>query len=187
MTNDAVYDVLQKVYLQLSNLFDDEHMHVGGDEVTQGCLNEVQDELIAWLNDHHIPADSGNFSAVLVHYFRTKMMEKLATNPSQKKLIVWEEAFLDLQGIPNSPLNPNNTIVQLWDADYVTTMNAVLQAGYQALTANAFYIDRQVLSLTGQTHYLYIDTFQDMYPFDLKQNLTATEEQLKLILGAEVP
>lgn len=62
----------------------------------------------------------------------------------------------------------------------------MLTANMPVLVSSGWYLDQQVPSLNGTTHYLWEDTFMDFYANELESGLSVSPDQLKLILGGEV-
>jgi len=72
----------------------------------------------------------------------------------------------------------SDVVVEVWmDA---ATLNAVVVAGYYGLVAYPYYLDKQVPD--GNTHYEWVDTWQDFYNADPAAGVTGPQN---LILGGE--
>jgi len=70
--------------------------------------------------------------------------------------------------------------------DRAKLMKTILGAGYPALVSSGWYLDQQVPSLNGDTHYLWLDTWQDFYNNDPLSGLSdLPPDQKKLVLGGE--
>jgi hexosaminidase len=103
MTNDALYPILRDVIKETASMFSDEFMHVGGDEVRSGCLDEVP-AIKEWMVAHNMSTDD---YTDLFRYFRYNVSSYVTE--ANKKMVVWQEAFEEMYGRPQNPLLPSNT------------------------------------------------------------------------------
>jgi hypothetical protein len=63
----------------------------------------------------------------------------------------------------------------------------ILQAGQKVILASGWYLDQQVPSLNGTTHYFWEDTFLDFYTNEIELGLEELPPaQLQQIMGGEV-
>ncbi|KAG7374361.1 beta-N-acetylhexosaminidase [Nitzschia inconspicua] len=132
-TVDATYHFVQNVYQDLKDIFPDDFVHVGGDEVwmSERCwLNDTR--IASWMKEHGM----SNETVQLYEYFETRLL-KIVSN-LDKTPIVWQEVFnLNLSITPN-------TIVDVWKGfDKYTIQNATNQ-GYQVILSGCWYLDHLV-------------------------------------------
>jgi hexosaminidase len=128
-TVPETYQFVETVYKDLNDLFPDDYVHVGGDEVelSEKCwLNSPQ--ITQWMKDHKM-----NKTVELYEYFETRLLE--IVSGLGKTPIVWQEVF-------NLNLTiPNNTIIDVWKGfDKYTIQNATLQ-NYQVVLSGCWYLD----------------------------------------------
>ncbi len=152
---EATYEFLDKFFAEMSRLFPDEYMHIGGDENNGKQWNanpQIRDFMKRnGLADNH----------ALQSYFNNRLLKILSKY--HKKMVGWDEIL--------HPDMPTNIVIQSWRGRKAM-INAAKQ-GYQTILSNGYYID-----LIQPTDYHYLN---DPAPRDLP----LTEEQKKLILGGE--
>ncbi|KNC55514.1 beta-hexosaminidase subunit A1 [Thecamonas trahens ATCC 50062] len=171
--SNVTFDVLAAVYQAAAKVFTDDFLHIGGDEVVQGCWTD-DPTIAAWMREH-------NLNTIQVYQLFENAMHAIARTPAvNKSVVVWEEVF------DNALHIPMNTIVEVWKS--ASVLKDVLGAGYRGLLAAPFYLDKQIPGL-GQgenvptTSYEWVDTWKSFYGVDMTANLTSAEA--KLLLGGE--
>lgn len=190
LTNENLYQFLDTIYGELSTLFTDEFIHIGGDEVISRCFDEFP-SIKNWMNKNRMNVKNYND---LILYFRTKITPNIV---KKKKMIVWQEAIEEMIPYGNkSPLNPNNTVVQVWIADkFWSTIEQSLRLGYRTISSSGWYLDQQIpnpnktiegLPVSKYIHYLDIDTWEDFYLMNPFQNLNLSSLDQTLFLGGEI-
>lgn len=176
VTNDDIYDILKDVYQEVAELFDDDYMHIGGDEVSKACFDEFKDYFEEWRRKHNMTTHEE-----MINYFRLKLTPHIVE--TKKKMIVWQETLREVYGLPDNPLTQDNTVVHIWEReDWEDELNLSLNRGYKSLLSGGWYLDQQTPA--GKYHYLYIDTWIDFYevePLIKVENETAAS----LFLGGE--
>lgn len=176
VTNDEIYDILRDIYHEVAELFEDEFMHIGGDEVSKGCFDEFKDYFEEWRRKNNMTTHEE-----MINYFRLKLTPSIVE--TNKKMIVWQEALDEVYDIPSNPLTQENTVVHIWQReDWKTVLNQSLNRGYQSLLSGGWYLDQQTPA--DKYHYLFIDTWVDFYdvePLESVENETAAS----LFLGGE--
>jgi hexosaminidase len=105
MTQDSLYPVLRDVTMETASMFSDDYMHIGGDEVIFGCLDEVP-AIKEWMAAHNMNTTDPKYSDLL-RYFRYNVSSYVTE--AKKNMVVWQEAFEQMYGQPNNPLLPSNT------------------------------------------------------------------------------
>lgn len=194
LTNPDIYDLLYLVYGDIANLFSDDYMHVGGDEVRTRCFDEFN--MLEWMGNHGM--DNSSYLPIL-REFRIKISEFI--NSKEKKMVLWQEAIEEMLELgPANPLSPSNSIAHVWiNDDYRASVKTMLKAGYPTLLSAGWYLDQQLprpgsyvpgtdesLVYANATHYLDIDTWQDMYLLDPINGLGLTDAEKANFLGGEV-
>lgn len=154
-SKEYTYEFLDKFFGEMSLLFNDEYLHIGGDE-NNGKQWDNNAEIQKFMKEKNI-ADNHALQA----YFNRRLLSIL--NKYGKKMIGWDEIM--------QPEIPTTAIIQSWRGKEGLT--AAAKAGYQVLLSNGYYID---LLQSAQFHYL-----NDPLPSGIDLN----EEQRKLILGGE--
>jgi hexosaminidase len=138
-TVSDTYNFVKNIYLDLNDIFPDEFVHVGGDEVwmSEQCwLNDTK--IAAWMTDHDM-----NETVQLYEYFETQLLQIVAG--FDKTPIVWQEVF-------NLNLTITaNTIVDVWKGfDKYTIQNATNQ-NFRVILSGCWYLDH--LDNTWEDYY----------------------------------
>jgi len=154
-TNEETYKFFDAFFKEMSELFPNEYMHIGGDE-NNGKDWKKNEKIQEYMKAHNIPD-----AHALQAYFNKRILEILTKY--NKKMIGWDEIL--------HPDMPKNIIIQSWRG--VKSLKESAQKGYQALLSNGYYID---LCYSTATHYL-----NDPLP----ENLNLSDDEKKFILGGE--
>lgn len=195
LTNPDIYPLLERIYGDIAHIFSDAYMHVGGDEVRTRCFDEFN--MLEWMGAHGYPTNSSYLP--LLREFRQKLSDFI--NTKNKKMVLWEEAIEEMLELGSAnPLNPANSVAHVWlNDDYRATVTTMLKAGYPTLLSAGWYLDQQLprpgsyvpgsddsLIYGNATHYLDIDTWQDMYLIDPINGLGLTDAEKANFIGGEV-
>ncbi len=154
-TKESTYEFLDKFLGEMAQLFNDEYLHIGGDENNGKQWNKNPD-IQAFKQQNNL-ADNHALQA----YFNRRLLTILGKYG--KKMIGWDEIM--------QPELPKTAVIQSWRGK--SGLTAAAKAGYQVLLSNGYYID---LLYPAKDHYL-----NDPLP----QGIELTDEQKKLILGGE--
>jgi hexosaminidase len=154
-TNEKLYPFLQKLYSEMTALFPDDFIHIGGDE------NTGKD----WQNTTHIAAfmKAKGMKAYmdLQTYFNKRLLPII--QKTGKTMIGWDEIF--------QPGIPKEAVIQSWRGN--ESFYKALKEGHRAILSYGYYID---LIQPASYHYL-----NDPIPDSIK--LSGAEK--KLVLGGE--
>ncbi|XP_059865300.1 beta-hexosaminidase subunit beta isoform X3 [Delphinus delphis] len=159
---NTTYSFLSKFFKEISTVFPDEFIHLGGDEVDFDCWAsnpEIQDFM----------RDKGfgrNFKKLESFYMQAVLDMISAINKSS---IVWQEVFDDA-----SKLTPG-TVIQVWKAeDYTQEQSKVTEAGFPVILSAPWYLD-------------WISYGQDWKKYYAVDPLSfeGSQEQKKLVIGGE--
>lgn len=127
-TNEFTYTVVESILGELADLFPDQYLHVGGDELIYPCWNNS-----AAIREY-MEQQGLNLTGLQAH-FETRlfgMLQRLSRQP-----IVWADTFEEI-----GYMLPAGTIVELWNDDVL--VGQALDSGMRVLMANGWYLDRQV-------------------------------------------
>jgi hexosaminidase len=152
---EETYEFLDKFFQEMSVLFPDEYMHIGGDE-NNGRQWDANPEIQKFMIENNIPDNH-----TLQSYFNSRLLNILTKY--NKKLIGWDEIF--------HPDLPKNIVIHSWRGK--ESLVEAARLGYQGILSKDFYID---LNQSTVHHYL-----NDPLPEDIP----LTEEEKKLVLGGE--
>lgn len=154
-TKEYTYKFLDAFFTEMSALFPDAYMHIGGDENNGKHWN--QSEHIRQFKKEHGIKDNHELQAL----FNKRLYEILSRNG--KQMVGWDEI--------RHPDIPKNVVIQSWRGP--KGLAAAAKAGYPVMLSNGYYID---LIQPASFHYL-----NDPLPDDIDLTL----EQKKLVLGGE--
>lgn len=126
-TKDEVYQFVENVYNDLSNLFPDDMVHVGGDEVKLTCWSDSE-PISQWMKEHNMSEP-----VELYEYFETRLLR--IVDRFEKTPIVWQEVFnLNLTITPE-------TIVDVWKGFDTATIEAAVAQGFNVIMSGCWYLD----------------------------------------------
>lgn len=154
-TNEKTYKLLKEFFKEMSALFPDAYMHIGGDE-NEGKQWSANSKIQAFMKEKGIKDNHA-----LQTYFNKRILKFLQDNG--KIMMGWDEIF--------QPDLPKDVVVHSWRGQKALAEAA--KQGFQSVLSNGYYID--LMQPAGQ-HYA-VD------PIPADTTLTA-EEQLR-ILGGE--
>jgi hexosaminidase len=152
---EETYEFLDVFFAEMAELFDDEFMHIGGDE-NNGKHWLANPEIVAFMEKH-------GYEDVLSlqRYFNERVLEIFTRYG--KRMVGWDEIFQE--GLPK------NVVIQSWRGRESLFESARL--GYSGILSNGYYID---LIQPTDFHYL-----NDPLPADSP----LTNEEAARILGGE--
>ncbi|MCX6567990.1 MAG: family 20 glycosylhydrolase [Candidatus Aminicenantes bacterium] len=153
--DERIYPFFDAFFKEMSALFPDPYLHIGGDEV-EGHQWEANPAIQAFKKRNGL-ADNGALQA----YFNNRLL-KILTKYG-KKMVGWDEVF--------QPGLPKDIVIHSWRGQKALVEAAL--KGYQGILSNGYYID---LCLPAEVHYL-----NDPLPPDSPLD----DRQKALVLGGE--
>ena len=128
-SQEATFEVLQKLFLELSRRFPEQYLHLGGDEVDFSCW-QSNPGVKAFMERMHFGNDYKRLESYYIQRV-VKMVESLA-----KSYIVWQEVFDD-----NVTLAPD-TVVHVWKGKgWQLEMQKVTERGLRVLLSAPWYLN----------------------------------------------
>ncbi|XP_037657997.1 beta-hexosaminidase subunit beta [Choloepus didactylus] len=159
---DTTYDFLSKFFREISKVFPDQFIHLGGDEVEFKCWASNPE-----IRNFMVQKGFGTDFKKLQSFYVQKLLETIST--TNKSSIVWQEVFDD-----GGKLQPG-TVVEVWKSEnYPMEQQRVTQAGFPVILAAPWYLDLISYGQDWRKYYV-------VEPLDFP----GTEEQKKLIIGGE--
>uniref|UniRef100_A0A8C2ZKD3 Beta-hexosaminidase n=3 Tax=Cyclopterus lumpus TaxID=8103 RepID=A0A8C2ZKD3_CYCLU len=161
---NTTYDFMSQFFKEISTVFPDAYVHLGGDEVDFSCWKSNPD-IQTFMDQQGFGKD---FSKLESFYIQ-KLLNIVAT--TQKGYMIWQEVFDN--GVQLKP----DTLIHVWKGNkeqYQSEMANVTSAGFQTLLSTPWYLNRISYGQDWQGHYR-------ADPQDFK----GTEEQKKLVIGGE--
>ncbi len=154
-TNEKTYKLLEPFFTEMSRLFPDAYMHIGGDE-NEGKQWDANPTIQAFKKKNGIKDNHE-----LQTYFNKRILKFLEKNG--KIMMGWDEIFqADI---------PKNIVIQSWRGQ--EALAKVARQGNAGILSNGYYID---LMQPASDHYV-VDP--------LPANTTLTAEEQKRVLGGE--
>ncbi|NWI60276.1 HEXB hexosaminidase, partial [Calyptomena viridis] len=159
---NTTYDFMTKFFKEISSVFPDKYIHLGGDEVDFSCWKS-NPEVEEFMKKQGFGTDY----AKLESYYIQKLLDIVSSY--KKGQIVWQEVFDH-----KAQLKPD-TVVQVWmENNYAHELGSVTGAGFTTVLAAPWYLD-------------YISYGQDWKKYYKVEplNFPGSEEQKKLLIGGE--
>lgn len=197
---NGTYKVVENVYNELSQIFQDNVFHIGGDELQAGCYNFSRPTM-EYLAEGH------SYNDVLDHWVSTAY--PIFQKQPNRKLMIWEDTITNA-GFQATNVPTENVIVQSWN-NGLTNVQLLTSQGYDVVVSSSdfLYLDcgyggwvsndpRYDVMFnpdpTGATDSFNYGgdggswcapykTWQRIYDFDITDTLTADEASH--VLGAE--
>jgi len=160
--SETVYTFLEIFLGEMSALFPENVLHLGGDEVFYQCWNQTQS-----ITDY-MKAHNATFNDLYAMF--EQRVHKIA-DIFEKTPMAWDEVFTSA----NSVLPPN-AIVQVWRGD--ATLTKAIKQGFRTVSSSDYYLNNGFDFGGRQIQWT------DIYHNDpMPKNLSPAEQ--KLMLGAE--
>ncbi|KAG0647830.1 N-acetyl-beta-glucosaminidase 1 [Hyphodiscus hymeniophilus] len=200
--NDKTYDVVTKVYNELSGLFTDDFFHVGADELQTGCYN------LSTITTEWFAANASRTYDDLLQYWIDHAVP-IFQKPKNRRLIMWEDIWT---AVPHANSVPKDIIMQTWNLG-LTNIQSLTADGYDVIVSssdflyldcgfggwvtndNRYDVQYDPNNGNGTASFNYLGngggwcapykTWQRIYEYDFTLNLTSTEASH--ILGATAP
>ncbi|XP_073535957.1 beta-hexosaminidase subunit beta isoform X2 [Phyllobates terribilis] len=161
ITNET-YTFIHYLFKEISIVFPDKYLHLGGDEVDFSCWKSNPD-ISNFMSQHGFGTDYRKLES----YYIQKVLD--IVSKFNKGYMVWQEVFDN-----HDQLKPD-TVVEVWkEKDYQNEMAAVTAAGFQVLLSSPWYLNRISYGQDWIQAYRVEPT-----------NFTGTEEQKRLVIGGE--
>jgi hexosaminidase len=197
--NDKTYEVVEKVYNELSGVFTDNFFHVGGDEIQTGCYN------FSALTRDWFKANSSRTYSDLLQYWVDEALP-IFQKPKNRRLIMWEDVFLAAEHADV----PRDTIMQSWNLG-LDNIKKLTSSGFDVIVSSSdwFYLDCGFGGWVGNDPRYDVNenpdalnpnfnfggnggswcapykTWQRIYDYDFTTNLTTSEA--KHVIGVTAP
>lgn len=152
---EETYTFLEGFFKEVSDLFPDEYLHIGGDE-NNGKQWAVNPDIQAFMKANNYPTKEA-----LQNYFNQRLLGVLTKN--NKKMMGWDEIFVE--GVPKT------IMIQSWQGR--EAMYKAARQGYTTLLSHGFYLD---LHQSAEQHYT-IEPLPD--------SVKISDAEVKNIVGGE--
>jgi hexosaminidase len=155
-TREETYIFIRRFLTEMSTIFPDAYVHIGGDE-TPAPDWKTNPRILAFMKAHHLKNNEA-----LQAYFNTRLLRII--QGLHKHMMGWDEIF--------TPALPKDVLVQSWRGAASLSKGAKL--GYDGVLSAGYYLDHMD---PAETHYL-------TDPAPSSSELTAAERSH--ILGGEI-
>ncbi|XP_055968440.1 beta-hexosaminidase subunit beta-like isoform X2 [Sorex fumeus] len=159
---NSTYSFLSDFFAEISKVFPDEFIHVGGDEVEFSCW-QSNPEIQAFMKRSGFGEDFKKLES-----FYLEKLLKIVSN-TKKRTIVWQDVFDN-----KDKLQPG-TVVQIWKTEKYAFREAdVTAAGFPVILSSPWYLD-------------YISYGQDWRKYYQAEplNFEGSQKQKQLVIGGE--
>ncbi|KFO92138.1 Beta-hexosaminidase subunit beta, partial [Buceros rhinoceros silvestris] len=159
---NTTYDFMTKLFKEISSVFPDAYIHLGGDEVNFDCWKS-NPEVKEFMKKKGFGMDYTKLES----YYVQKILDIVSSY--NKGYVVWQEVFDN-----KAQLKPD-TVVQVWkENSYTHELGRVTGAGFAAILSAPWYLD-------------YINYGQDWKKYYSIEplNFPGSEKQKKLLIGGE--
>ncbi|XP_077976592.1 beta-hexosaminidase subunit beta-like isoform X4 [Styela clava] len=159
---DANYDFIKELFTEVSSVFPDHYIHLGGDEVSFNCWKSNPD-ITAWMKQKNMTTYNQ-----LEQYYIQKVInicEEIGSSYT-----VWQEV------IDNGVKVENDTVVEVWinGKNLEEEVGNVTKKGFRTVISAPWYLDYISYGQDWKNYYGYEPT-----------NFNGTAAQKKLLIGGE--
>ncbi|CAK9833841.1 Beta-hexosaminidase subunit beta [Anthophora retusa] len=127
-TNSNLYEFLRHLFAEIVQVFPDQYVHLGGDEVPFDCWMS-NPEINAYMKWRNI---TKNYALLESEYIGRVLQ---IMNSLQASTIVWQEVF------ENGVVLPNTTVVHVWTGTWTKKLENATKAGHPVLLSACWYLD----------------------------------------------
>lgn len=123
-SNPQVYKFADRIIGEVTRIFPDPYLHIGGDEVNDTQWQHSQ-PIRAFMEKNHL-ADSN-----ALHTFFNQRLQKIL-HQHHRRMVGWDEIL--------QPNLPHDSVIQSWQGP--DSLSASAQQGYQSILSTGFYLDQ---------------------------------------------
>ncbi|PGH16972.1 hypothetical protein AJ79_01356 [Helicocarpus griseus UAMH5409] len=130
--HDKTYEVIEKVYKELTGYFSDDFFHVGGDEVHDNCF-KFSPKIRAWFAED----SKRTFNDLLQHWIDRSV--PIFKDRKSRRIVMWEDVVM---ANTHAHSVPKDIIMQSWNGGLKNIKN-LTSRGYDVIVSSSdfFYLD----------------------------------------------
>ncbi|NP_001108317.1 beta-hexosaminidase subunit beta isoform 1 precursor [Danio rerio] len=159
---NSSYEFMAQLFKEISTVFPDAYIHLGGDEVDFSCWKSNPD-IQKFMNQQGFGTDYSKLES----FYIQRLLDIVAA--TKKGYMVWQEVF------DNGVKLKDDTVVEVWKGnDMKEELQNVTGAGFTTILSAPWYLDYISYGQDWQRYY-------KVEPLDF----TGTDAQKKLVIGGE--
>jgi len=162
-TKKRVYAFLEAFFEEITQVFPDKYLHLGGDEVDFKCWQSNPD-ISNFMKKWNMTSDYHKLESIYIK----KLLDIVSSYPTNNGYIVWQEVF------DNGVQVKNDTVIHVWKGQWEWEMAKVTGKGLRAILSSPWYLN-------------YIGYGSDWTKYYLAEPLDfyGSEAQKALVIGGE--
>lgn len=133
--NENIYPILNDIYKDMSELFQSDIFHMGGDEVHLRCWNETE-EIVSWLkNMGRNDRTKADLIRVWTHFQDRALQELDKAYGNKQPVVLWTSGLTE-EGEAYKYLDTNRYIIQVWTNETDKTIEQLYSQGFRLIMSN---------------------------------------------------
>ncbi|XP_023335137.1 beta-hexosaminidase subunit alpha [Eurytemora carolleeae] len=129
-TKKRVYAFIQEFFEEVTQVFPDKYLHLGGDEVDFKCWRS-NPEITEFMNKWNLTDDYTKLESIYIK----KLLDIVSSFPTKNGYIVWQEVF------DNGVQVKDDTIINVWKGQWEWELSRVTKAGYRVILSSPWYLN----------------------------------------------
>jgi len=162
-TKKRVYAFVQEFFEEVTQVFPDKYLHLGGDEVDFTCWRS-NPEISEFMSKWNLTGDYHKLESIYIQ----KLLDIISSYPTKNGYIVWQEVF------DNGVQVKNDTIIHVWKGQWEWELSKVTGAGLRAILSSPWYLNYISYGSDWSKYYM-------VEPLDFY----GEESQKDLVMGGE--
>jgi len=161
-TVESNYVFLKNFFKEVAEVFPDDYLHLGGDEVSFACW-QSNPKIAQWMADHGM----GKNYSLLEQYYEQRLLDIIGD--LGKNYVIWQEV------VDNQVKVKADTVVNIWRGhgdQWKAEVAGVTKKGYNVILSSPWYLN----------YISYAKDWPGYYKVD-PQSFNGTDEQLALVIG----
>jgi hexosaminidase len=149
---------LNQFFKEISEVFPDDYIHLGGDEVPFTCW-ESNPDIKAWLKKNGY-----NDTAKVEEYYENNLISLV--NGLNKSYVVWQDIYQNKLKIKM------DTVIDVWKGHWQNEMKAITSSGFKTILSSCWYLN----------YISYGPDWHQYYSCD-PQNFNGTDAEMSNVIG----